>query len=167
MRNDQFNTGVWNNAKNSQRIFWSNKNLQVHEIMSEDLSDVSKHENLTCSLPLSLSLPVSRFYSLWCMPSSNCESLLLFWTSPVWLPASAPGADPGVIDGIPPDANTNPVTYTHTQVGPLNHSVTQSETSVTNASWSSVTNKNSPETDRLLCGSDLLSGVPHLPLPSL
>ena len=62
-----------------------------------------------------------------------------------------------------PSRHTPLHTHTHTRC-PLNHPIMPSKTPVTNASWSSVTNKKSLETDRLLCSSDLLSGVSH-PLP--
>lgn len=53
--------------------------------------------------------------------------------------------------------------HAHTNTScPLNRPIAHTEAPVTNASWSSVTNKKSLETDRLLCSSDLLSRSPHL-----
>lgn len=80
--------------------------------------------------------------------------LVLF---PTWLLVSACGPNPCVVDGILSDTNT----VTRCPLTPRPHHI-HPQHPLSNTRWSSVANKKSLKTDRLLGGSDLLSGVSSL-----
>lgn len=123
---------------------------------------ITHHEYLTCCVSLSLPLSLSYWWTHMqnTHTSGSCSSSAHLPPAPTRLLVSTCGLNPGVIDGMLPDANAHTHAHRNTHSHcPLSRPIAHGETPVTNASWSSVTNKNSPETDRLLGCSDLLSVV--------
>lgn len=129
-------------------------------------------------LTLPFSLPPSPFLPVWVLThvyaaQTHIRGRLLFSCHHLQHDSlSLPVAPIHVLLMESFQTRTHTHTHTHARAPahtrcPLDHPITHSETPVTNTSWSLVTNKKSLETDRLLCSSDLLSGVCSLSLSPL